>query len=150
MTTVDQIISRMIQALGARNMAEMLRISGFSTAAGSTWRKRGCVPDGSIARIAALANVSFEWLKLGTGDMRPPRGNPEAAPPGSELEGMVIADAPMRTGRGPFQLTAEEAAIMEMLRDLPEDERKRVEAEIMTAWLTCRQKKKPMGSQGRA
>lgn len=140
----------MIQAIGARNMAEMLRITGLSTAAGSTWRKRGSVPDGSIAKIAELSNVTFEWLKFGKGEMRPPRDTPETGQPGSELEGMVVAEAPLRTGKGPFQLTAEEAAIMEMLRDLPEDERKRVEAEIMTAWLTCRQKKERTGTQGRA
>lgn len=128
----------------------MLRITGLSTAAGSTWRKRGSVPDGSIARIAGLSNVNFEWLKFGKGEMRTPRTAPETGQPGSELEGMVVAEAPLRTGTGPFQLTAEEAAIMEMLRDLPEDERKRVEAEIVTAWLTCRQKEERRGTKGRA
>jgi hypothetical protein len=131
----------MIQALGARNMAEMLRITGFSTAAGSTWRKRGSVPDGSIARIAGLSNVSFEWLKFGRGEMVTARMSTEEKHPGQNLAGLIVAEAQYRQANKGFYLSAEEAAILEMLRDLSEEERKYIESQILTAWVACRRKK---------
>lgn len=55
-----------------------------------------------------------------------------------ELARMVIAELQSSQGNAPLQLTAEEAAILEMIRDLPKNERKRVEYEIMTAWVARR------------
>lgn len=55
---------------------------------------------------------------------------------------MVMSELQSREGKEPLQLTAGEPAILEMIRDLPEDDRKRVEYEIMTAWVACRQEGK--------
>jgi hypothetical protein len=138
MMNATEIIARMIKASGAKNMTEMLKLMGFSHGAGSTWKKRGDVPDGSIAKVAESTGVYFKWLKTGKGEMRPNReaiGGDHLDP---ELARMVIAELQSSQGNAPLQLTAEEAAILEMIRDLPKNERKRVEYEIMTAWVACR------------
>lgn len=76
MMNVSEIIDRMIKASGAKNMTEMLSFMGFSHGAGSTWKRRGEVPDGSIAKVAESTGVDFKWLKTGQGEMRPaPRGD---------------------------------------------------------------------------
>lgn len=51
MALFDEIISRMIQATGAKNQQEMLETMGFSAGLASKWKKRGNVPDGSIANL---------------------------------------------------------------------------------------------------
>jgi len=142
MHAVDKIISRMIQATGAKNMADMLRIAGFSSGSGSMWKRRDVLPDGSIAKVAELTGVSFEWLKTGEGEMRPTKNVTEGDYLDPDLARMVMAEIQGRQGKEPLQLTAGEAAILEMIRDLPEDDRKRVEYEIMTAWVANRRERK--------
>jgi len=55
---------------------------------------------------------------------------------------MVMAELQGREGKAPLQLTAGEAAILEMICKLPEDDRKRVEYEIVTAWIAKRREGK--------
>ena len=68
MNDIDKIILRMIIATGAEKEAEMLRIAGLSSGAAGAWRRRGKVPDGSIAKVSERTNFSFEWIKTGEGD----------------------------------------------------------------------------------
>jgi hypothetical protein len=142
MTKAADIIARMIKASGAKNMTEMLRLMGFSHGAGSTWKKRGEVPDGSIAKASESTGVYFKWLKTGGGEMRPNQGATEGEHLDPELARMVMAELRDSQDTAPLQLTTEEAAILEMIRDLPEEDRKRIEYEIMTAWVACRRKGK--------
>jgi len=131
----------MVQAVGANNMAEMLRLAGLSTATGSIWKKRGNVPDGSIAKVAELSGVSFRWLKTGEGEMRPAEKS-EGNYLDPELARVVMAEIKGRQGKEPMQLTARQASLLEMISDLPEEEQKRIEYEIMTAWIACRREGK--------
>lgn len=142
MPSVDEIIARMIQATGAKNQQEMLEITGLATGLASNWKSRGRVPEKSIAKVADVADVNFQWLKTGEGEMRPTKGLIERDHLDPDLARMVMAEIQGRQGKEPLQLTAGEAAILEMIRDLPEDDRKRVEYEIMTAWVACRQQDK--------
>jgi hypothetical protein len=138
MTKAAEIIERMIKASGEKNMTKMLKLMGFSHGAGSTWKKRGEIPDGSIAKVAESTGVYFKWLKTGRGEMRPHQEAIEGECLDPELARMVMAELQGSQGTTPLQLTTEEAAILEMIRDLPEEDRKRVKYEIMTAWVVCR------------
>lgn len=62
-------------------MAEMLRFAGFSNSAGSVWKKRGSVPDGSLVKLSEITDVSFTWLKTGEGEMRPVAQERTSLPP---------------------------------------------------------------------
>lgn len=70
MSDVSKIIERMIQASESKNMSQMLESMGFSDSSGSAWKRRGKIPDGSIAKVSELTGVSFVWLKTGEGEMR--------------------------------------------------------------------------------
>jgi hypothetical protein len=72
MSDIEQIIERMIQSCGEKNAAKMSDYIGFSSGSVSQWRKRKNITDGSIAKVAAHTGVSFDWLKTGEGEMRPP------------------------------------------------------------------------------
>ncbi len=65
------MISRMIQATKAKNTTQMLDMVGFSNSSASAWKRRGNIPEGSIARVAARTGVNLEWLKTGQGAMKP-------------------------------------------------------------------------------
>lgn len=67
---VDAIIDRMVIAPEAGSQAEMLRIIGISNSLASAWKRRGKVPDGSLAKVAERTGVRLEWLKTGEGEMR--------------------------------------------------------------------------------
>ncbi len=79
MTTIDNVIRRLIEASGAKTQAEMLRILGFSGATASTWKKRGEMPEGSLKRASIACNVNLEWLSTGEGEMRPGEATDKAA-----------------------------------------------------------------------
>lgn len=66
----SKIIDRMVTAAGSENVAQMLEFCGFSSGAAGAWKRRGNVPDGSIAIAATRTGTSFEWLKTGEGEMR--------------------------------------------------------------------------------
>ncbi len=59
----------MIHAADAKNMAEMLRVCGLGKSSGSTWKKRGSIPEGSLARVASKTGCDLEWLRTGQGKM---------------------------------------------------------------------------------
>lgn len=81
------------------------------------------------------------WLKTGEGEMRPAqKGEGDYLDP--ELARVVMAEIEGRQGKEPLKLTAREASLLEMIRDLPEEDQKRIEYEIMTAWVACRRKEK--------
>lgn len=98
-------------------------------------------PSERVVREICLGNtLSENWLKTGEGEMRPAKDVIEGDYLDPELARIVMAEIQGRQGKEPLHLTAGEAAILEMIRDLPEDDRRRVEYEIMTAWVACRQK----------
>lgn len=102
MALFDEIISRMIKSVGAKNQQEMLEIMGFSGGLASKWKKRGKVPDGSIAKVAEMTGVTIKWLKIGEGPMQS-----RAAPaplPDIKDEKLMVAES---TGP-PFGITDEE------------------------------------------
>lgn len=96
-------------------------------------------PSDRVIRDICLGNtLSENWLKTGEGEMRPTQDGTVGDHLDPELARMVMAELHGREGKEPLQLTAGEAAILEMIRDLPKDDRKRIEYEIMTAWVACR------------
>lgn len=141
MNDVGNIIARMVLATSAKNTTEMLRIAGLSSGAAGAWKRRGGVPDGSIAKVAERTGVSFEWLKTGEGEMRA-AGQAEGNYLDPELARVVMAEIKGRQGKEAMQLTAREASRLEMIRDLSEEEQKQIEYEIMTAWVASRRKQK--------
>jgi len=70
MSSVEEIIDRMIEALNAKNQQDMQDLAGFSLGTASKWKKRGSVPDGSIAKVSDLSGINFHWLKTGVGEKR--------------------------------------------------------------------------------
>lgn len=77
LSSVDQIISRMIIAADAKNQQELIEKTGLSDGIASKWRKRGKVPDSGIFKVAQMTKVSFEWLKTGEGEMLVSNGLPK-------------------------------------------------------------------------
>ncbi len=65
MCDVDKIISRMVDAVGAKDQTEMLEICGFSSGAAGNWKSRKKVPKKSIMVVAAHGNVRPEWIEKG-------------------------------------------------------------------------------------
>ena len=103
MKSVNSIIDRMIKASKAKNMAEMLKICRFGKSSGSTWRKRGSISAGSIARVANQTGCRLDWLKTGQGEMYSsppanflrevpddPRDDYQSHPDGSKLHARVM------------------------------------------------------------
>lgn len=142
MSIFEDIIKRMMLACGVEKSTELADFLGKNQSTISRWRDREKVPDGAIAQVAAMTKVNYDWLLTGEGEMRPTKGEAEGDYLDPDLARMVMAEIQGRQGKEPLQLTAGEAAILEMIRDLPEDDRKRVEYEIMTAWVACRRKDK--------
>lgn len=136
MQDIDKIIRRMVQATGAKNMAQMLETMEFSNSTGSTWRRRKKIPDGSIAKVAELADVSFEWLKSGNGPMRQEAGRIAGAEHlDADLARMVIAEVQAEYGSQTIELTPQEITRALMIRTLPEEARQRVDHLIQSIWL---------------
>ena len=73
MSSIEEIISRMIIASGAKNQQEMIEKTGLSPGIASKWKKRGNVPDSGISKVAIVTGVTYEWLKTGEGEMRAPK-----------------------------------------------------------------------------
>ena len=134
MIGVDQIISRMILAVHASNMAEMLRIAGLSTAAGSTWRKRNNVPDGSVAKVAKISSVSFEWLKTGEGEMLAKGSGKTAGQIDPAMAQDIVKQLKAKCADKAIELTGEELMAVQMLRDLSDHDRQRVMHTLQMAW----------------
>lgn len=140
MSYFDDIISRLMTAFGAKTAIELAGFIGKNQSTISKWRSRGKVPNGVIAQVAALTNVNYDWLLTGKGEMHSIKGKIERDHLDPELARMIMAELQSRKGKEPLQLSATDAAIIEMLHDMPEEDRKRVEYEIMTAWVACRRK----------
>jgi transcriptional regulator with XRE-family HTH domain len=131
-----------MNALGL-NKSQVAEITGYSK--GQTgWILEGKVSlsDKFFRIFCSELNISEHWLKTGEGEMRPAKGGAEEDHLDPELARKVMAELQGRQGKEPLQLTAEDAAIVEMIRDLPKDERKRVAHEIMRAWVACRREGK--------
>lgn len=91
----------------------------------------------TIKRIAKGMDATEGWLITGEGEIRPAEKS-ERDYLDPELARVVMAEIKGRQGKEPIQLTARQASLLEMISDLPEEEQKRIEYEIMTAWIACR------------
>ena len=79
MQDFEGIIRRMLTALNAKNTVHLADLIGTSQSTISTWRMRKKVPESSIGKVTKLANVSYEWLETGEGEMRPAKAGETAA-----------------------------------------------------------------------
>lgn len=118
MSTLDEIIARMIQASGTKNTANMLESMGFSNSVASAWKRRKKIPDGAIVKVSERTGVRFEWLKTGKGDMH------QTAASNPALESVVRehADQWNKLGTPPSDF---EVRIVGMLRRLTPETRQR-------------------------
>lgn len=66
---INKIVSRMIQAAGAKDQQEMIRKTGLSDGVVSKWKKRGRVSESGILKVAQMTGARHEWLLSGTGPM---------------------------------------------------------------------------------
>ena len=124
MTTIDNIIRRLIDASGAKSQAEMLRILGFSGATASTWKKRGEIPEGSLKRASIACNVNLEWLLSGEGEMRPDEATDKAADL-KTLRAVVEAVEEHLQGEGKNLAPAKKAELIAMLYEMFAEEENR-------------------------
>lgn len=68
MSDVEKIIERLLEVFQARNTVQLAEMLGIGQSTISQWRRRGAVPDKSIANASNLTGVSFSWLKTGEGE----------------------------------------------------------------------------------
>ena len=123
-------------------MAQMLESMGFSDSAGSAWKRRKKIPDGSIAKVAELTGVSFSWLKTGDGEMRPSG----AASDTNESELVRACEIEWSAGHPstePLKLTQQEAMMVEFMRELDPQDRADVMDTLRELWLLQRSKQNP-------
>lgn len=102
----------MIEACQASNQTQMLDICGLSNSAASIWKKRGEVPDSSIAKVHEKTGISFAWIKHGTGECRQERQEKPA-----DMAGR-IADAQAEYNGQMIKLSRDEFALIKIYRKL--------------------------------
>lgn len=137
MALFDEIISRMIQATGAKNQQEMLETMGFSAGLASKWKKRGNVPDGSIAKVAGVAGVTFHWLKTGEGEMRPSQvaGHSDPAV-------QALVEDELTGTETTLQLTGRELRLIRLFRGATPDRQQRLYDLATEAYLVSKEEEK--------
>jgi hypothetical protein len=69
MASVEEIITRMIHAVGARNQQDLIVRAGFTPGLPSKWRARDKVSGDSIVDICLRFGVNVQWLAEGKGPM---------------------------------------------------------------------------------
>lgn len=113
MSTQDDLLIRLTALLHSREMswAEFARRLGTTSQRVYNWRKRG-IPGAEIIRIAALMDVSVEWLVYGRDVAERPAADPDTASTGDG--GNPISTA---------AISREEAEFLGRFRVLTADER---------------------------
>jgi len=99
-----------------------------------------------LDRLAQILKINSAWLDAGEGEM--PRNKFKQFADARQQEmaekrtaGNVVAEAQARYPTGSLALTAFEETLFYMLRDLPEEARKRVEKDIIMEWTAARRQK---------
>ena len=142
---IKKILLALADHLNVKGIRGLANALGVKESLLYSWIRNGNIVDTGLI-LSKCPTINREWLKTGEGEMLQNKFKQFADARLRQMAekraaGNVVAEAQARYPTGSLALTAFEETLFYMLRDLPEEARKRVEKDIIMEWTAARRQK---------